>query len=274
MARPRTRRRALARAGEISGGPRGRHRGSPSRFLAFPLRPCSRRGTGGGGPDRFGRDRVCDSGDAVSESRCANVEVGVAEPGPGRRAATCCGHVLDEFDDDRVDVHDLAGHDVVAGLEFDVVERTAEYGTCRRGWLAARLGRFGQLRTRLAFGLGSGRLRRVGRGRLGWRRFERVGLGAFRFHGLGSFGFGRLGFRRPPRRPLRRGRGLTGSVSVQVFAGPERSLGTVGHAEALVHAREVCLHRPFRDAEAAGDLLVGETFAYEEEHLTFAFGEL
>ena len=61
---------------------------------------------------------------------------------------------------------------------------------------------------------------------------------------------------------------------VEVLARPERGLGPVGDAEPLKDARQVGFHGPFCDAEAAGDLLVGEAIADELEHLAFALSQL
>src|SRR3954468_7745376 len=70
------------------------------------------------------------------------------------------------------------------------------------------------------------------------------------------------------RRPLLYWTMVLGPLAAALLPlGPEGGLGAVGDADALEDAGEVGLHRLLGDAEAAGDLLVGQPLREQAEHL-------
>src|SRR5215467_2171614 len=59
-----------------------------------------------------------------------------------------------------------------------------------------------------------------------------------------------------------------------MVARPDGGAGAVGHADAPEHIADVGFHGGLADTQVSRDLLVGQSFRYQPEHLLFAGAEL
>src|SRR5690349_19733040 len=65
-----------------------------------------------------------------------------------------------------------------------------------------------------------------------------------------------------------------GRPVLQVVAGPDGGAGAVGHADALEYVADVGFDGGLADTEVSRDLLVGQPFCHQPEHLLLAGAEL